>query len=98
AHPNPTLQHSLAHTLGDASLFAGNFSLAELCYKTVQDRIGNSPEELALLQYKWGRLHFYRGDVEAAHQRYEQALELAEGHPAQLAQIEAELRLLHDLG
>jgi len=60
--------------------------------------IGQRPEGAAELAYRIGRLHLYQSNVEAASQSYTQALEQLEPDSALAAQIEAELRLLFDVG
>jgi predicted ATPase len=89
-----TVRRDVAEALADASTFAGDFAQATACYQVVQGLLGDSPEEQAALHYKLGRLHFYRGDADAASQCYEQALSLVAPRSALAAQINAETRLL----
>lgn len=95
--PDPEMYRNVAHALGDASTFTGNFNQAAACYQAIQEFSDNSPEELATFHYKMARLHFYQNDIEAADEGYQQALQLATNNPSLMAQIEAELRLLNDM-
>ena len=95
---DPLFQLELAEALGDAATFTGDYALAETCYETARALIGQRPEGAAELAYRIGRLHLYQSNVEAASQSYTQALEQLEPDSALAAQIEAELRLLFDVG
>ncbi|MCB0191050.1 MAG: AAA family ATPase [Anaerolineae bacterium] len=94
--PDPETYRNLAHALGDASTFTGNYARAVDCYSVIQEIDGNNPEEIVTLQYKIARVYFYQDNVEAAIEGYQHALELAANNPRLSAQIEAELRLLND--
>lgn len=98
SQPNTEIYQKLAVALGDASTFTGKFALAVMCYQVVQEMIGDHPEELPYYYYRLGRLHFYQADAKAAHEYYEQALSLAASDISLKSQIEAELRLLYDMG
>lgn len=95
--PDPEMYRNVAHALGDASTFTGNFNQAATCYQAIQEFSDDNPEELATFHYKMARLHFYQNDIEAADEGYQQALQLATNNPSLMAQIEAELRLLNDM-
>lgn len=95
--PDPEMYRNVAHALGDASTFTGNFNQAATCYQAIQEFSDNNPEESATFHYKMARLHFYQDDIEAADEGYQQALQLAANNPSLMAQIEAELRLLNDM-
>ena len=98
--PNPEIYQNLADALGDAATFTSHFNQAAICYQTAWNLIQNDPEWQATLHYKMGRLHFYQGDPTTALEDYQQALKTTAEYPyPQLrAQIEAEIRLLYDLG
>ncbi len=98
--PNPEIYQNLAEALGDAGTFTSHFNQAAICYQTAWNLIKNDPERQASIYYKMGRLHFYQGDFSAALEDYQQALNITAEYPyPQLrAQIEAEIRLLYDLG
>jgi len=98
--PNPEVYQNLADALGDASTFTSHFTQAATCYQTAWSLASNDPEWKATLHHKMGRLHFYQGDPPAALEDYQQALKTTAKYPQpQLrAQIEAEIRLLYDLG
>lgn len=98
--PNPEIYKNLAESLGDAGTFTSHFNQAAICYQTAWNLIKNDPEQQATIYYKMGRLHFYQGDSSAALEDYQQALNITAEYPfPQLrAQIEAEIRLLYDLG
>jgi predicted ATPase len=96
--PNKEIFLNVAHALGDASTFTGKFTQAVICYKTLQESMGEKPEELAWAHYKLGRLYFYQAHVEKASEYYEQALKLAASSEILKSQIEAEIRLLYDIG
>lgn len=99
-NPNPEIYQNLADSLGDASTFTSHFTQAATCYQTAWSLLQNDPERQATLHYKIGRLRLFQGDTNAALEDYMQALQLTAEHPfPQLrAQIEAEIRLLYDLG
>lgn len=94
--PNGDIYLNVANTLGDAATFCGKFTEAELCYEAVKEWVGDETGELAPLNYRVGRLHFYQGNVEVAQSYFEQALKLAPDNLTLKAQIEAEMRLLGD--
>lgn len=94
----PLFRLELAEALGDAATFVGDYAQAESCYETARALIGQRPEDGAELAYRIGRLHLYRSNVEAACQSYTQALEQLDRDSPLVAQIEAELRLLFDVG
>lgn len=97
-HTSPEIYQDLVDTLGDASTFTGNFAQANTCYQELQGLLGDTPGEQAQLYYKLGRLNFYQGETEAATQYFEQALKLASANLKIKSQIEAEMRLLYDIG
>ena len=98
ATTDPLFQLELAEALGDAATFVDDYALAETCYETARALIGQRPGGSAELAYRIGRLHLYRSNVGAACRSYTQALEQLEPGSALAAQIEAELRLLFDVG
>lgn len=100
SNPNPDIYQSLAELLGDASTFTNHYTLASTCYQTAWSLIKDDPKGQADIHHKLGRLRFYQGDINAALEDYYQALEVTAKYPyPQLrAQVEAEMRLLFDLG
>jgi tetratricopeptide (TPR) repeat protein len=96
--PDLEVYRNVVNALGDASTFIGNFDEAANCYQIVLDLTDDDPQETALFHYKLGRLHFYQDNVEAANRNYQQALEITPHNSNLVAQIDAELRLLYDLG
>ncbi|MCB0212862.1 MAG: AAA family ATPase [Anaerolineae bacterium] len=96
SNPDRETYRNIAHALGDASTFTGNFAQATDCYSAIQELTDNNQEEIGSIHYKMARLYFYQDDVEAASESYQKALELASNDPQLAAQIEAELRLLND--
>lgn len=95
---DPEIYQDITDTLGDTSTFIGSFTQANTCYQELQGLIGDTPGEQAKFYYKLGRLYFYQGEVETAIQYYEQALKLASANLKVKSQIEAEMRLLYDIG
>jgi hypothetical protein len=53
---------------------------------------------MAMHYYKLGRLSLYETKLEEASQSFWQALNLAKTNPGLAAQIEAEIRLMQDMG
>ena len=96
--PNPETYRNVTSALGDASTFIGDFDQAAACYELVSNLIGDNPEELAMLHYKIGRLYFYQDNIEAAFVNYQKVIEFAPNHPTLVPQVDAEMRLLYDLG
>lgn len=98
AIPNPSgdIYLNVSNALGDAATFSGKFAEAELGYEAVKEWGEDKAGELAYLNYKSGRLHFYQADVETAQAFYAQALNLAVDNLPLKAQIEAEMALLSD--
>lgn len=96
--PDPDTLRAVADALADAATFTGNFSEAAICYQAAQELTESTPENLAKLFYKLGRLHFYQNNIEEADRYYQRSQELATNDPPLMAQLDAELRLLYDLG
>jgi predicted ATPase len=95
--PDPKILKGVAEALGDVSTFTGNYAQAAVCYQIVQS-LAVAPDDQIWLHYRLGRLNFYQANPTEASQHYQQALELAQANPALQAQIDAEIRLLYDLG
>jgi len=95
--PEPKILRSVANALGDVSTFTGNYAQASVCYQIVKD-LPQEEDDSAQLQYKLGRLNFFQANNEEATAHYAQALELAPTDLALQGQIDAEIRLLYDLG
>lgn len=97
-NPDPGTLCAVADALADAATFTGNFSEATTCYQVVRGLTESTPDNLARLFYKLGRCHFYQNNIEEADRYYQRSQELATHDPALMAQLDAEMRLLYDLG
>ena len=97
SNPNPNIYRNVVESLGDASTLTGNFDQAKNHYEIVKGLIGDDTDATAMHYYKLGRLYLYETKLDEAHQSFGQALDLAKTNPGLAAQIEAEIRLLHDM-
>ena len=95
---NVELFTNVATTLGDVSTFTGNFEQAAACYEALHQISNTDPQKLGTLIYQIARLHLYQLNVESANHYYQQAMELLLGSPTLLTRIDAEIRILYDLG
>lgn len=93
----PKILRSVANALGDVSTFTGNYAQASVCYQIVKE-LPQEEDGAAQLHYRLGRLHFFQANNQDATIHYAQALELSQSDRALQSQIDAEIRLLYDLG
>jgi predicted ATPase len=97
-NPNVELYINVANALGDVSTYTGRYEQAIACYEALHQISSTDPQTLGILIHKMARLCLYQLNIECANHYYQQALELSLGNSPLLTRIDAEIRILYDLG